>query len=251
MEVSKCYSFHTYQVDSIIAFNSDSTRLYSTLNKRLGEFYNSVADNVNELAGAKINSKWYFFMGASLHLPRSFYQDSTYAPLSFSELSYIGRKEFLHSAVIENPNGTYSPNERFFNQYFFDTAGTWSGCITPIDFDNRIIKWISQYHQKKLDPMEVAQIKKSIAESKKPLEPPIDYLYNPIYCTDYNPEDEDHYSRRDGKCYSQKIYYPKDTIGWYAKYGKSFYSKRGWLERQRHPFQPKVFGRQNEDDPWK
>jgi hypothetical protein len=55
------------QIDSILIFNSDSTRFFTTVNKRKLNFKGASSDLILDFGGAKIGGKWYFFfMGVSM-----------------------------------------------------------------------------------------------------------------------------------------------------------------------------------------
>jgi hypothetical protein len=51
------------------------------------------AEDLHFLYEAKISGKWYFFLGATLYLPRNMYQKDTHTPLSFAKLHEIALKE--------------------------------------------------------------------------------------------------------------------------------------------------------------
>jgi len=84
-----CYSF-----ESLLLFNKDKTKVITTLNVQ-NPYRNGTSDDVIGVVGRKVYGKWYFFMGANMVVIHATYKHDKYEPLSFLELSYIAREEFL------------------------------------------------------------------------------------------------------------------------------------------------------------
>jgi hypothetical protein len=85
-----------WKLDNRLFFNSDSTRLFTVILDVDTIYKNSPSDNIRDFGGAKIGGKWYFFfMGVSEPVDRSYWQDSVYAPLTFEELSYVAYERIL------------------------------------------------------------------------------------------------------------------------------------------------------------
>ena len=158
------------RLDSMIVFNSDSTRLYTNVLKRDVEYKDAVFDYIYGLGGAKIHGKWYFFFGMNTTIDRASYQDSIYCPLSFEELSYLAR-EHLHNAFTINQNGAIITNDQFF-EFMYNRKG-WglSENSTMQQLDSFIVSRTQEERMKKIDVEELNDIKRHIAASKKRLEP--------------------------------------------------------------------------------
>lgn len=102
-----------YILDSLLCFNTDSSRFISAIHR-----YRNIPSPSDELlifCGEKINSFWYFFGGgASVTLPRTFYQDNNKTPLSYQQLHQIALKE-VYSGYLKS-NGEI--NEAWFTSQF-------------------------------------------------------------------------------------------------------------------------------------
>ncbi len=81
-------------LDSLFCFNKDKNRfitsiLYTNSNTKSAEH-----DGMQFLYGEKINNDWYFFKGASIHIPRSMIKDHpANKPLNYQQLHQIALKE--------------------------------------------------------------------------------------------------------------------------------------------------------------
>jgi len=154
-----------WTIDSMVIFNSDSSRLFAyVMNKGRKSDYHY------DLAGAKINGKWYFFFGSSTVIDRASYQDSIYSPLTFDELSYLAR-ENLSGAFYKDENGEVKVKESFFD--FMDDPKGWGlpPGSTRKDIDSLIVAGNKEMYTYKIDPLEIEQIKADMAKSVRPKEP--------------------------------------------------------------------------------
>lgn len=161
---SKQYFFNeNYKIDSLILFNEDTTRLFTNLLERNLKFPGTSSDYITQLAGAKINTKWYFFFGPSIVIDRASYQDSVYAPLSFAELSYLAR-EHLRKALYRDSDGLIKAHDDFFNiiqgKYTNDSL-----------FELHVLDYNRRFQLGKIDKIELEEIKKEISSSIQPPEP--------------------------------------------------------------------------------
>jgi hypothetical protein len=163
-----------YSIESVFIFNIDSTRFYTVVIKQDTGNKDAVYDYVLDFGGAKINGKWYFFfMGVSSPVERSNWQDSVYAPLTFEELSYVAY-EWNFKTLIKNINeGHPEKNEAFFRNTFFNNKQCLSSADPKKCFDDRILRKVGGEYAYKLDPKEIADIKRAMAESKIPSDKPL------------------------------------------------------------------------------
>jgi hypothetical protein len=161
-----------WQIDSAIIVNSDSTRLYSILLSAEANFPDATSDALYEMAGAKINDKWYFFiMGTTLILPREQYKYNVYEPLTFMQMSYLAHQEILSAGIRRLENGQCVTDEVFMEKKFFDsTLVAYFGGIYGME--QYIVTNSINQHKYKLSPEEIAKIKKEMAESVRPYLPP-------------------------------------------------------------------------------
>lgn len=158
------------RLDSMIVFNSDSTRLYTNVLKRDVENKDAVFDYIYGLGGAKIHGKWYFFFGMNTTIDRASYQDSIYCPLSFEELSYLAR-EHLHNAFTINQNGAIITNDQFFEFMYNRRGWALSENSTMQQLDSLIVARTQEERLKKIDVEELNDIKRHMASSKIRLVP--------------------------------------------------------------------------------
>jgi hypothetical protein len=112
-----------WQLDSMLVVNSENDKLVATINITIDTCNHCEMDQVSKLLGKKINGKWYFFMGGGhLAIPRNYFGKDEYHPLTFHELSQIGRKDFLESALIKNAAGEYVVNDKWINAHFYNNG---------------------------------------------------------------------------------------------------------------------------------
>jgi hypothetical protein len=171
LETSKYLHYQRdFIIDSLIIFNTDSTRLLTCLIKRDTGHKHAIFDYIENIGGAKINGKWYFFFGLSTVIDRATYQDSIYSPLTFDELSYLARVNFS-DAFYQDENGDVKTRESFFG--FMDDPNGWG--LPPgskrKDIDSVIVARNKEMHTRKIDPKEIEQIKADMANSVRPKEP--------------------------------------------------------------------------------
>lgn len=160
-----------FTLDSVLIFNQDSTRLFTTLNVKIVNNKNAEVDYIYELGGAKIHGKWYFFFGASLVVPREMFSDKLYEPLSFKRLSQIAHEQYHAKYITFYSDGNYVVNEKLFDNYLCPLPhGSWEE-KPKVVVDSMIIADLAEQRKMKLDLKEVAQIKAEMAASKQPLEP--------------------------------------------------------------------------------
>jgi hypothetical protein len=164
--ISKVIFFDdNWKIEDIIILSEDSSRSFTYLLSQ-----NIKSDYLYDLAGAKINGKWYFFFGSSTVIDRASYQDSIYSPLTFDELSYLAR-ENLSGAFYKDENGEVKVKESFFD--FMDDKKGWGlpPGSTRKDIDSLIVAGNKEMHTYKIDPLEIEQIKADMAKSVRPKEP--------------------------------------------------------------------------------
>lgn len=161
-----------YQVDSVICFNSDSNRLFTTLNKIDVLNKRAVMDYIDYIGGAKIKEKWHFrFLSESMAIPREVYSDDIYTPLTLKNVSNIAHEEVLSAAVFKNSDGTYQSNNQYFQAVFYDKIG-WAcdSCFMQEDWDNKIMKSIQRQYSHKINAKELAALKEEYSQSVRPKE---------------------------------------------------------------------------------
>ena len=97
-------------LDSLLCFNTKGDKFISAM---LGQVLieESESDGIYFFYGVKVKEQWYFFDGASVFLPRDYYQKDIHTPLSFEKLHEIAMKEvyggYLNGGKI---------NEHFFER---------------------------------------------------------------------------------------------------------------------------------------
>ena len=162
-----------YQVDSVIIFNSDSSRFFTTVNKKIVYHLDSKMDYINEFGGAYIEDEWYYyFKTTTMPVSRLMYKDSLYKPYTFDELSYISHKGRFGSMLNRKEDGSIVLNEKSFNRKFFDLKYGRSYEVEKAYRDERLIE---KKHNKntrgKLKKKTIDEIKAKMAASVRPPEP--------------------------------------------------------------------------------
>jgi hypothetical protein len=157
----------------MVVFNNDSSRLFTNLIMKSCSNKDAIFDYLNAVGGAKIKGKWYYFFGMQPVIDRASYQDSIYSPLSFDELSYLAR-EHLQDAYTINADGSISTNDRFFDFMYNRNGWGLPANSTVAQIDSLIVAKTTAIRKEKIDPQELADIKKEMAASVRPPEPKIE-----------------------------------------------------------------------------
>ena len=106
-----------YQIDSLLCFNLQKNMCFTGILRRHIES-DEVIDSIWHFFGIKINGQWYFFDGASLGLPREFYQEDLHTPLSFDKLKELAMKHLFQTYLRKSQDGEWVINDAFFNDYY-------------------------------------------------------------------------------------------------------------------------------------
>jgi hypothetical protein len=106
--------YNEWRLDSLICFNKSIDRCVMSIMVKAIRYKTSVQDGLEILYGAKIINQWFFFNGASVVLPREFYQKDIHTPLSFEKMHEIALKEVFGGYLT--PEGEI--NEQFFKDHF-------------------------------------------------------------------------------------------------------------------------------------
>ncbi len=161
----------TEVLDSMIVFNSDSTRLFTYILLRDDQYKDAVFDNLQALGGFKINGIWLYFMGMQIVIDRDSYQDSIYSPLTFIELSFLAR-EHLQNAYTINNDRSILPNDSFF-EFMYNRRGWGLSEESSLEqLDSFILKRSQEMRKKKLNVEELNEIKRDSERSNRPIELP-------------------------------------------------------------------------------
>ena len=116
-----------WQLDSLVCFNSKKDKCIMLLETQAvdGEM-----DYIEYLYGIKIKGQWYFISGETMCLPREYYQEDIYTPLSFNKIEELAVKHIFRGYLKKNPLRKGQPgvekyviNESFF---FGFTSAAWS-----------------------------------------------------------------------------------------------------------------------------
>jgi hypothetical protein len=160
---------YPYQLDSAFCFNSNSNRFITTVNSSNIFFKDKAADVIQEFGGAKIKNKWYFFfLGGTMIVPREYYRDSIYinTPLTFAELSWIAHKNVFNGAIIKNKDGSFSPNDKFFEDTFNDQNNKKNIGLKIEDHDTAIVNNVGRKYKYKLKEKDFKEFYDEIKKDK-------------------------------------------------------------------------------------
>ena len=122
-----------YQLDSILCINRERNKVVTAiLLPYVGE--GGQVDEIEYFYGVKIQEQWYFFGGATLVLPREYYQKYIYEPLSFEKLKQIATYNIYRGYLVKDEKGNWQINDKFFEYHFYN-KGICSYCKTEEDFE--------------------------------------------------------------------------------------------------------------------
>lgn len=101
-------------LDSLLCFNSNSTRLIGAILKQQ-LITSSIGDDIDYFYGEKINNNWYFFSGPNLFILReNIPNQNIQTPLSYQQLHDIALKEIFSAYLTKNGE----INEAWFDSHF-------------------------------------------------------------------------------------------------------------------------------------
>lgn len=109
-------------VDSLICFNRNNNKMITAILHKNTFFKDQTADGVEFYYGVKIKSKWYFFSGPYIPLPRSGYGYSNSEPMPFSKLHEIAMNEIFSGYLKKDSSGEFVIEDSFFSDL---TSGAW------------------------------------------------------------------------------------------------------------------------------
>jgi len=103
-----------YQLDSVFCVNNSGDKIFfSILGRNIAK--EASGDGISHFYGVKMRNTWYFFGGPYMVLPREFYQENIYTPLSFEKLKQIATFNIYRGYLKKNSKGEWEINDDFFN----------------------------------------------------------------------------------------------------------------------------------------
>jgi len=168
--------FSDFMIDKLIVFNSDSTKLFTTINTLKRNNTKISSDLIQSLYGVKIDGKWLLFLGANLIALRESYKNNKYEPFSWDEISYVAHEQMFGRFLSID-----SDNNLSINSHLVETEiNPWYLAGAHISDegtdDERFIRLWNYENSQTLDSLEIAQIKQDITETKVKLYEPIKRL---------------------------------------------------------------------------
>ncbi len=159
--------FLEWQVDSLILFNYDQTKLYTTINTRAAIWYGGTSDLVQEVYGVKVNGEWLIFLGASLIISREGYKRNVYEPFSWQELSFVAHEQLFSKFLTIN-----NVKNKSFQSDILDKVVTpdylgGSLITTEGDEKDKYLEYLRYRNSKIVDSMEFEKIFKEYEYKKE------------------------------------------------------------------------------------
>jgi len=163
LENTKSFMFEPdYSIDKLLLVNRKENKLVGIINAPKIIWNNVKYDSIFMFWGVKINEKWYFTRGGSLHVPRENYKYNIYEPLTHWQLSYIGRDYFLkHFLTIDGDR--ISVNSDAIDEH----VSIVDNYKIKEDSDENWLKFFEERYTKKVPQAEIDDIHKSIVEEVK------------------------------------------------------------------------------------
>lgn len=148
---------HDYQIDSLMIFTKDQTKLYTTINTNFKEYRGS-NDMVQSLYGVKIGGKWHVYLGnQNLIAMRDGYKTNKYEPFTWEELSYVAHEQMFGRYLI------YSESELTINyqnlEHDTSVRSLTGKNLEEVESEEAaFIELTEYYNSKKLDSTEYQQL---------------------------------------------------------------------------------------------
>ncbi len=115
------YNNHVWYLDSLVSFNKKADRCVMALSYQ--DNPSSPSDCMEYLYGAKINGKWYFFLGGGQFvLPRDYYQTNVRVPLNIEQFNDIATDNIFNGYLKKDAAGKWEINDAFFVAHFEDVG---------------------------------------------------------------------------------------------------------------------------------
>jgi len=163
-----------WQVDSILLFSIDSSRLFTTINERNCYSKGSRSDFIEGITGVRIKNKWHFHFGASRIVSRKGRKKDIDSAMSFEELSYLSHTGAMARFLFFDKDGKYFIDYDEMDNDFYKGYRSLYPNIDKID--SLIITRIVAYKRKKLDVKEIENVKESRQNSVRPDDPETDNI---------------------------------------------------------------------------
>jgi len=166
---SQIFFDDAWQVDSILLFNKDSTRLFTTVNMRRIYSGTGTSDLIDGIVGVRKYKRWFFHYGAHRYISRHGLKTDIYSALSFEELSYVSHTRAMARFFKIDKEDQYFIDYDEMDNYFFKA---YKSSYPNIDrIDSLILTRIAAYKKKKLDIKMIERVKEKRLNSISPTEP--------------------------------------------------------------------------------
>lgn len=171
VNISFLFFDDAWQVDSILLFNGDSSRFYTTINVSSKHRKNATSDFIKGMTGAKINDKWYFHLEENRYVSRHGLKSDIYSAMSFEEISYVSHTRAMSRLLKIDKEGQYFIDYDEMENNFFKAYKSSYPNIDKID--SVLLKRIAAYKKKKLDVKLIERVKEKRLNSVRPDDPEI------------------------------------------------------------------------------
>ncbi len=162
----------SFQVDNLIIFNKDRTKLYTTLNSINPINAIGSSDLIQSLYGVKIEGKWYVFLGANLIAMRDDYKYNKYEPFTWDEISFMAHEQMFSRYISIADNGKLIPKSDIVEKYVDPEHIGGSSISQEGTEKERFIRLWEFENSQTLDSTEIEQIKEDLEAGKnKPKDP--------------------------------------------------------------------------------
>lgn len=161
-----------FNVDKLIIFNKDKTKLYTTLNSINSVKAKGSSDLIQSLYGVKIEGKWLVFFGANLIALRDGYKYNKYEPFTWDEISYMAHEQMFGRYLDFDRNGNLIINNDAIEKAV-DPENIGGSSISQEGTEKeRFLRLWEFENSQTLDSTEIAQMKEEIEAGKnKPRDP--------------------------------------------------------------------------------
>ncbi len=155
------------KVDSLIVFNKNRDKLYTTLNSLSKPWEGGSSDLIQSLYGVKIEGKWHIYVGQyNLIAMRDGYKYDIYEPFTWEELSYMAHEQLFGRFIIFKDNGIAINYKRLDEET--SVRSLTGKTLDEVESESAaFIELTEYYNSRKIDSTQLERMKEDMVKGKQ------------------------------------------------------------------------------------